>query len=92
MSRFRCRLESPITNCLAAARAADPSSTTWIIRTRKSFEYPIASLLTLRRPESYSRLFVNPFDSQKMENAVNLEIDGIAQRSNAAGRRRRYRA
>jgi hypothetical protein len=31
-------VESPITNCRAAARAAAPFSTTWITRTRKSLE------------------------------------------------------
>jgi hypothetical protein len=34
----RIAVESPITNWRAAARAAPPFSTTWITRTRKSFE------------------------------------------------------
>ena len=34
----RIAVASPITNCRAAARAAIPFSTTWITRTRKSFE------------------------------------------------------
>jgi hypothetical protein len=37
----RITIESPITICLAAARAAAPPSTTWIARTRRSFEYPL---------------------------------------------------
>jgi hypothetical protein len=51
----RIAVESPITNCLAAARAAAPPSTTWITRTRRSFEYPIAGLLYSRRPQNLIR-------------------------------------
>jgi hypothetical protein len=35
--------------------AMAPPSTTWITRTRKSFEYPIASLLSPRRPQNLIR-------------------------------------
>jgi hypothetical protein len=51
----RIAVEFPITNCLAAARAAAPPSTTWITRTRRSFEYPIAGLLSPRSPQDLIR-------------------------------------
>jgi hypothetical protein len=65
----RIAVESPITNCRAAARADAPLSTTPITRTRKSLAH--------RRPpqcqrttESYSLLNGNPLDSQKVETAL----------------------
>ena len=64
-------VESPMTNCLAAARAATPLSTTWITRTRRSFEYPVAAFPESQKAtESYSRLEGNPFDSQSVETAL----------------------
>jgi hypothetical protein len=47
----RIAVASPITNCLAAA----PPSTTLITRNRRSFEYPIASLLSPRRLQNLIR-------------------------------------
>jgi hypothetical protein len=56
----RIAVASPITNCRAAARAAAPPSTTWITRTRRSFEYPIAASSAKEATESYSPLVGNP--------------------------------
>src|SRR5882757_4069584 len=69
----RIAVESPITNCLAAARAAAPLSTTWITRTRRSFEYPIAASSGGRRPQNLIRASKGIPDSQKVETA--LECD-----------------